>query len=215
MIVSKQRLRGWAAGALAAALAMPTAGASAPAAAPAAAAAKPAPTAADFLPQMMQLVRLAALDPGLAASLVPTPWLDLLIDSVRELAAEEATTPKGADAPLGAVGPWPSPEAFAKSLEALDPVAVAALYRAARPRIAERCRAKGVPLPVFDRALRASGERVAARAVFERASGATPALTPTQREIARLGVPAVLVMRRQVIALGTRLWGAGWAEEAA
>jgi len=68
-----------------------------------------------------------------------------------------------------------------------------------------------VSLTACDRAMRASGSTLSARAVLERAArGSMSAITPTQRELARLGVPVVTALRNQIQLLGKALWGASW-----
>jgi hypothetical protein len=176
----------------------------------------PAAPAGDSLlalaPYLAQIVRLAALDPQRAAALVPDAWIDSLLAGAFRLHAEEPSVPDQPDPPKAwPIGPWASPAELVQTLEATDPASVAALYRATSPRIEGRCRARGATPAACDAALRGAGVRIAAREVLLRAKGeGAPAVTPTQRELARLGVAAVTSLRGRVQGVGGRLWGAAW-----
>ncbi len=166
------------------------------------------PAWAELAQRLPELVQLAALDTNLAASLVPDDWIDLLIDATLETAAEPARVPEAPDAPhRGALGPWPSARHFAHSVEATDPVLLARLFEAERPRIARRCRARGVAPNTFDTALRDAVAQLSAPAIVERAAGEKPAVTRLQRELARLGVPTALIVGRQGERFAQTLWG--------
>lgn len=166
------------------------------------------------LPRLDELVRLAALDPPTAARLVPASLLDAFVDAVLAAAAEEPALPSRPDPPLeGPIGPWPSPAALAQQVAAADPLAVAALYRAMKPRLAASCRTRGTSLQAFERAMAHAARRLSAPAVVERAAGGTPTpLTPAQRELARLGVPSIVVIQDGIGSVASALWGERWRE---
>ena len=172
----------------------------------------PPEVAAEIVRRLPDLLRVAALDPALAARLVPDAWLDLLVASALSSRDEAKSVPDRADPPhAGPVGPWPSKGALHDTLARTDPASVAALYGALRPRIALRCRARGVPPSALDAALRTLAQRVTDPSVMERARGSsTVALTRSQRELARLGVPIVELAARRTESVARRLWGADW-----
>jgi hypothetical protein len=160
-------------------------------------------------PHAAQIVNLAQLDPVLAARLVPEIWLDSLTTGAIAVEAEVAVEFDQIDPPhTWPIGPWRSPTALVTSIEAVNPGAVASLYRALRPRIAANCRKRKVTAEKCEAAIRSSVERLTDRAVLNRASGEpAPAMTPTQRELARLGEPVVIALRTRLGSLGLSLWG--------
>jgi hypothetical protein len=157
-----------------------------------------------------QILQLAAMDPLLAASLVPDAWIDRALLGALEIEAEVPAHPPAADPPQRwPIGPWASPAALARTLRAIDPDSVVALYRALEPRRAARCRHHAKSLAACERALRAAASRLVSRSVLNRAAhGPAEEITATQRELARLGVPVVMALRDKVSGVGTRLWGA-------
>jgi len=166
-------------------------------------------------PFLAKIVQLAAVDPALAVTLVPDPWIDSLVAGALAVEAEVAERPPEADAPQQwPIGPWPTPVSLARAIETLDSTAVAALYRELKPRLAGHCGQRGASLAACDRAMRAAGSKLSARSVLERAAdGSTSPITPTQRELARLGVPVVTALRDQIQLLGIALWGPAWGAE--
>jgi len=160
-------------------------------------------------PQLAQIVNLAILDPVFAASMVPDPWIDTLAESALAVEAEVPAKAGKSDPPRGwPIGAWPSPGAMVASIESVEPRAVAALYRALRPRFARNCRRRGTTFEKCERAVRVSMSRLSAPAVQARAAGGTAtSMTPTQRELARLGEPVVLAVRDRLDGVGKALWG--------
>jgi len=62
--------------------------------------------------------------------------------------------------------------------------------------------------------MRASGSKLSDRSVLERAAnGSTSPITPTQRGLARLGLPVVTALRDQIQLLGIALWGPSWSAD--
>lgn len=176
------------------------------------------PAAADtdpllaLAPHFAQILQLAAVDPAFAVTLVPDPWIESLVAGALAVEAEVAVRPPASDPPQHwPIGPWPTPASLAGAIEAVDSGAVIALYRELKPRLAGHCRQRGVSLADCDRALRASGSRLSARSVLERATdGSVSPITPTQRELARLGAPVAIALRNQIQQLGKAVWGTAW-----
>ena len=160
-------------------------------------------------PQVVQIVNLAILDPTLAATLVPDPWVDSLAESVLAVEAEVPARFGEPDRPHSwPIGAWSRPAALVASIDSVEPRAVAALYRALRPRFALNCRRRGTTFEKCERAIRVSMSRLSAPSVQARAAGGTTALiTATQRELARLGEPVVLAVRDRLQGVGKALWG--------
>jgi len=163
-------------------------------------------------PHFAKILQLAAVDPALAVALVPDLWIDSLIAGALAVEAEVAVRPPPSDPPQQwPIGPWPTPISLASAIEAVDASSVVALYEALKPRLAGRCRQRGASLAVCDRAMRASGSTLSNRSVLARAAdGSKSPITPTQRELARLGVPVVTALRDQIQLLGIALWGPSW-----
>lgn len=164
-------------------------------------------------PYIAQILQIAAMDPALAVALIPDPWIEFLVEGAFAVEAEDAARPSGSDPPQQwPIGPWPGPSSLAGAIQAVDSRAVAALYRELKPRLAVYCRQRGSSLATLDRAMRASGSKLSARSVLERAAdGSMSPITPTQRELARLGVPVVTALRDQIQLLGIALWGPSWS----
>jgi len=165
-------------------------------------------------PYLSQLVRLAAVDPNLAATLVPDVWIDSLTDAALAVEAETVETASSrVAAPRWPIGPWASPASMVKTIEGVDPRAVAALYRAIAPRVSQRCRARGASLAICERAMRSAGSRLCARSVLDRANGrSSEAITPTQRQLAGLGPAVVSALRGRIHSVGSGLWGPAWRD---
>ena len=163
-------------------------------------------------PYLVQIVNLSVLDPVLAASMVPEGWIDSLNEGALAVEAEVAVPVAAAtpDPPVAwPIGPWTDPDALAASISALQPFAVATLYKALEPRFTANCRAREVTPAACRRALRSAVSRMSASVIHARTLGRpVERMTPTQREFARLGEPVVLATRRQLKGLGTALWGA-------
>ena len=157
-----------------------------------------------------QILQLAAMDPVLAANLVPDAWIDRVLVGALAIEAEVPAHPASADPPQRwPVGPWSTPDSLATTLRAIDPKSVAALYGALAPRRAARCRQHAKSLVDCDRALRTAASRLVASSVLNRASnGPAEEITATQRQLARYGVPVVVALRDKVRGVGTLLWGA-------
>jgi hypothetical protein len=159
-------------------------------------------------PQLAQIVNLAILDPVFAATLVPDPWIDSLAESALAVEAEVPAKSGKSDPPQSwPIGAWRTPAALVASIESVEPRAVAALYRALRPRFAMNCRRRGTTFEKCERAVQVSMSRLSAPVVQARAAGGTAtSLTPTQRELARLGEPVVLAVRHRLDGVGKALW---------
>lgn len=166
----------------------------------------------DVAPHIAQILQLAAMDPALAVTLIPDTWVDFVVAGALAVEAEVPVRPSEPDPPQQwPIGPWSNPSSLAGAIQAVDSGVVAALYRELKPRIATHCRQRGASLAACDRAMRASGSKLSARSVFERAAdSSTSPITPTQRELARLGVPVVTALRDQIQLLGIALWGPSW-----
>ncbi len=164
-------------------------------------------------PYAAQILQLAALDPVLAVTLIPDPWVDFLVAGALGIEAEVAVRPSEIDPPRRwPIGPWTGPNSLASAIGAVDPASLAALYRELKPRLAVRCRQHGLSIAKCDRVMRATGSRLSDRSVLERAaSGSSSPITPTQRALARLGVPVVTVLRDQIRLFGIALWGPSWS----
>jgi len=160
-------------------------------------------------PQLAQIVNLALLDPVLASSLVPDPWIESLTASALAVEAEVPGRFGDPDRPHSwPIGAWRTPAALVASIDSVEPRAVAALYRALRPRMARHCRQRETSFEKCERAIRVSMSRLSAPSVQARAAGGTATLvTPTQRELARLGEPVVLAVRNRLKGVGKALWG--------
>lgn len=160
-------------------------------------------------PHLAQIVNLAQLDPALAAQLVPETWVDALAAGVLAVDAEEPARAEERDPPRSwPIGPWTSRAALVRSIDALDPRAVASLYRALRPRFAAHCKHRGTSLGDCERAMRRTMARLGDASVHARTQGATSApVTVTQRELARLGEPVVRSVRRRLRELDRMLFG--------
>lgn len=160
-------------------------------------------------PYIAQIVNLALFDPVLAANMVPEDWIDSVTENALAVEAEVPIQPGKSDPPhLWPIGPWPSPASLATSIEAFQPVAVASLYDALRPRFAQACKRRGRSLAACEGAIRTSMSRLSDPSVRARAIGKpVKPMTPTQLELARLGEPVVLAVRKQIEVVGKTLWG--------
>lgn len=168
---------------------------------------------AELAPFIVQIVNFAALDPVLAASLVPEDWIESMVGGAAQVEAEVARKPSKIDPPIAwPIGPWTTPESLAATIKAAQPGAVGSLYRALKPRITTSCRKRKSSWANCDRAIRTSVAKLSAAAVLARSIGSTPvvAVTPTQRELARLGPPVVVAVRDQFRVLGKTVWGEAW-----
>jgi len=161
-------------------------------------------------PYLAQLVNISMLDPALAASMVPESWIESLLDGALAIEAEVPAAAGAADPPARwPIGPWPSPASLAASIRELQPAAVASLYAALRPRLGVRCRERKLSIEACEGAIRSTVSRLSSKKVAARALGKpVQAITPTQRELARLGEPVVTAARQQLRGVGTTLWGA-------
>lgn len=166
----------------------------------------------DVAPYVARILDVAAMDPALAAALIPAPWIEFLVAGAFELEAEVAVRPSESDPPQQwPLGPWSDPSSLAGAIQALDSRVVAALYRELKPRLATHCARRGASLSACDRAMRVSGSKLSDHSVLERAADASMSpITPTQRELARLGVSVVTALRDQIQLLGIALWGPSW-----
>ncbi len=173
-------------------------------------------TQAQLALRLPVMIEIAAADPALAASVVPAPWLDHWIDAVLVVATEVSNVPRRLDAiHQGPLGPWPSSDGFARTVAATDPAAVAALLAALEPRLAVRLRGRGVSSSEFDTAVRKAARRLTSARVVHRASRERVVpVTPTQRGLARLGIPVVTVVQDQVRAVAAGRWGSDWRADA-
>ncbi|NNL84242.1 MAG: hypothetical protein HKP27_01230 [Myxococcales bacterium] len=151
-------------------------------------------------PQLVRLVNLAAADPVLASSLVPEAWIGDFVRGVLALSKESAT-------PQPRIGRYrPPSRELLDGLRALDAHAVAALYRAAEPRVLERASVEGASPAEFDTALNTARLRLLSTSVsMPAARDSELLLTPTQYELAKLGPGAVAVVQRRVRAIGVEL----------
>lgn len=163
-------------------------------------------------PVLAQIVGLAAADPRLAANLVPDPWLDSLVSGALAVEAESPRSLPGPDAPRRwPIGPWATPASLERLIRAFDPPAVVALYRALTPRLETRCNRREMSFERCDRAIRAAGARLSECRVLDRAAGRIVApITPTQRELSRLGGRVVGTLRGRIHAVATPIWGASF-----
>lgn len=160
--------------------------------------------------RMVGLLNLALLDPGVAASLVPDPWLDAFVLGALEVSAEESSTRLGEDgAPAWPIGPWSSAASLAESIEAVDPRAAGALYGALGSRLDPRCRAAGLSLRACDARIRLALGRLTSPAVAARVGGnvAIP-VTRSQRDLARMGPEVVQASTRKLSAIERVVWPA-------
>jgi len=166
-------------------------------------------------PHLAKILQIAAVDPALAVAIVPDAWIDSLVAGALAVEAEVAVRPPHSDAPQQwPIGPWPTPVSLAGTIGEVDVGTVVVLYRELKPRLAGRCRQLGASLAACDRALRVSGSKLSSHAVLARATdGSVTPITPTQRELARLGVPVVTALRDQIQLLGIALWGPSWVPE--
>jgi len=166
-------------------------------------------------PHFAKILQIAAADPALAVAIVPDAWIDSLVAGALAVESEVAVRPPPSDPPQQwPIGPWPTAVSLAGAIGAVDVGSVVALYRELKPRLAVRCRQLGASLASCDRAMRVSGSVLSSRAVLARASdGSVSPITPTQRELARLGVPVVTALRDQIQLLGIALWGPAWIPE--
>jgi len=161
-------------------------------------------------PALPQIVNLALLDPQLASTMVPDEWIDSGIDSARTVAHEEPRARIGVAPPTTwPVGPWTTARELESSIRTLDPAAAAALYGALKPRIAERCRAKGASFVRCEQEIRMSLERLSAPVVTARVSGRDDApITDTQLEFARMGADVVTAGKAKLEAVRRAVWPA-------
>jgi hypothetical protein len=167
-------------------------------------------TIAQIVPALPQIINLAILDPQLASQLVPDSWLDSAIESARIVAGEKPRAQHGPTAPASwPVGPWSSASSMASSISDLDPAAAAALFRALRPRIAQRCQMSGAVAARCEQEMRVTLERLGSPVVAERLAGrdASP-ITDSQLEFARLGPQIVHPGRAKIAALHRAAWPA-------
>jgi len=166
-------------------------------------------------PHLAKILQIAAVDPALAVAIVPDPWIDSLVAGALAVEAEVAVRPPHSDPPKQwPIGPWPTPVSLAGAIEAVDVGSVVALYQELKPRLAGRCRQHGASVATCDRAMRVSGSMLSAGSVLARAAdGSTSPITPSQRELARLGVPVVTALRDQMQLLGIALWGPSWGAD--
>lgn len=161
-------------------------------------------------PALPQIVNLALLDPQLASTMVPDEWIDSGIDSARTVAHEEPRARIGVAPPATwPVGPWTTARELENSIHTLDPAAAAALYGALKPRIAERCRAKGATFVRCEQEIRMSLERLSAPVVTARVAGRDDApITDTQLEFARMGAQVVTAGKAKLDAVRRAVWPA-------
>jgi hypothetical protein len=163
---------------------------------------------AQVAPALSQIINLALLDPQLASTMVPDEWLDTGIESARTVAHEEPRARIGADPQMTwPVGPWTTAGDLEQSIRTLDPAAAAALYGALKPRIAERCQAKGATFVRCEQEIRMSLERLSAPVVTARVAGRddTP-ITDTQLEFARMGAQVVSAGKAKIEAVRRAVW---------
>jgi len=169
-----------------------------------------------LVPLVVQIVNLSALDPVFAASLVPDAWLQAIVDGAFEIEAETATRPPKLDAPLPwPVGPWATPASLVSTIRTAQPTAVAGLYRALQPRFVGHCRLRKASFKACDEAIRIAAARLSAPSVHARAGGRpATAVTPTQREVARLGESPTAALHDQILLLARKVWGEDWGTKA-
>jgi len=167
---------------------------------------------AALAPVLSQIAALAAVDPVLAANLVPDPWIDSFMAGAFAIGAESSRHADALDPPQSwPIGPWATPASMVQLIHAVDPRAAVALYRALTPRVEGRCNRRKLSFERCDRAIRVAGSRLAACSVLERAAGRTAApITETQRELARFGKSVVLALRARIHSAAATLWGASW-----
>ncbi len=168
--------------------------------------------AMEWIPYAIQLVNLAALDPNVAANLVPDTWIEFALSEAFDLEGEkELKAPARDSARAYPIGPWTTPDALAATVKSVAPRSAVSLYRALGPRLAVHCQRLEKPKADCHRAIRVSLVRLSDSAVVARSSGRpAPAITPTQRELARLGKPVVVAIRDLVRVVGANLWGPSW-----
>lgn len=188
------------------------------------AAAPPVPSAGEHMgeeellalaPLLVQIVNLAEWDPQIAANLVPEVWIGSAVEGALEVEAEVPVKTSTPDSPQDwPIGPWTTPASLAATIREAEPRAVASLYSALKPRLANYCRQRKASLARCDTAIRRALGRFSAPAVLTRSvGGATAALSPitsTQRELARLGPPVVVALRDRLQVLGQTIWGDAW-----
>lgn len=161
-------------------------------------------------PHAAQVVNVALFDPVMAASLIPEAWIDSLTTGALSLEAEVPARKSEPEPPHAwPIGGWRTPADMVSSIRGVEPRAVAALYRALRPRLAANCKRRASTYEACDRAIRASVSRLSAPSVSARASGETKTpMTETQRELARLSKPVVVALGQRLRGLDAALWGA-------
>ena len=81
--------------------------------------------------------------------------------------------------------PGPTARDLETSIQTLDPAAAAALYGALKPRIAQRCQAKGATFVRCEQEIRMSLERLSAPVVTARVAGRDDAPSPTPSSSSR------------------------------
>lgn len=162
-----------------------------------------------LMPAIVQALNLASLDPVLAANFIPASWIESLVLGAVAVEAEVPTELEGKYVPrTWPIGPWAHSSSMVATISAVDPAAAAALYRALRPRIKAQCAQLGLTLPECERAIRKSMHRLSDPCVRAGAIGnIKTSMTPTQRELARLGEPVVVALHDQLQTLGKALFG--------
>ncbi len=185
-------------------------------ASPAASAGGVAPLPADaeaweeLAPMLLQIINLSALDPGIAAGLVPEAWVAAAVDGALQVESElPSARADQAPAQTWPIGPWTSSVSLAASIRAVQPGAVVGLYRALRPRLDGECKRREVDAAACERAIKVTASRLSASSVVAQAArpNAQP-LTPTQAAVSKLGAPAVDALRTRIRSVGATLWGA-------
>ncbi len=156
-----------------------------------------------LVPQLIRLSTLASYDPALAAGLIPESWVESAVLGALSISAERAETRLDADEPQSwPLGPWPTQADLVASIDSIPPTAARDLYRALRPRIAQRCRGARLSFEQCEQRFRVAADRLAAPALAARIAGnvAIP-ITPTQREIVALGPEVVSSFERKLDAV--------------
>lgn len=163
----------------------------------------------ELAPMLLQIINLSALDPGIAAGLVPETWVAAAVEGAL-LVESEKPSPGATQSPAQTwpVGPWSSSDSLAASIRAVQPSAVVGLYRALQPRLNGECKRRDIAAAACERAIKVTASRLSASAVVAQAARPSAApLTPTQAAMSKLGEPAADALRTRIRSVGTTLWG--------
>ena len=155
------------------------------------------------------MANLALYDPDLAARLVPDQVVQAAVIGAILVTSENPQTQLRREALREApIGPWPTSAALIQSIQTINPEAFGGLYRALGPRFAIHCGVAQPPISDCDGLFRKTVTRLASPAVSARVAGniAIP-VTPTQRELARLGPDVVAAGNAKLEALERVVWG--------